>query len=107
MKKSYQRVPLIVPKRTLSYRGPPERMARSSKHVRGLLSDGRDVNAVPCIFYTVFPWGPSRFLGGGQNDVFAPSSVAGVAAAPPAAPSSAALAFAGSDMGQSDSEGRC
>ena len=30
--------------------GPPELMARPSKHVRGPLSDGRDVNAVPCIF---------------------------------------------------------
>ena len=29
--------PLIVPKRILSYRGPPDRMARSSEHVRGPL----------------------------------------------------------------------
>ena len=37
MKKSYQMGPLIVPKRTLSYRGSPEFMAQSSKHVRGSL----------------------------------------------------------------------
>ena len=35
MKKSYKRGPLIVPKRNLTYRGSPERMARSSKHVKG------------------------------------------------------------------------
>ena len=35
MKKSNQMGPLIVPKRTLIYRGPPERMARSFKHVSG------------------------------------------------------------------------
>ena len=37
IKKSYQMGPLIVPKRTLSYRGSPEFMAQSSKHVRGSL----------------------------------------------------------------------
>ena len=31
--------PPIVPKRTLSYRGSPERMTRSSKHMSGPLND--------------------------------------------------------------------
>ena len=37
MKKSYQRGPLIVQKRTLSYRGLPERIARFSERVKGPL----------------------------------------------------------------------
>ena len=35
LKKDSQMGHLVVLKRTLSYRGPHERMARSSKHVRG------------------------------------------------------------------------
>ena len=68
--------PLTVPKRTLSYRGPPERMTRSSRHMRG--PSERPKRCCSCswlflAFSTQFFLGAlSRFLGGGGEMIFPP-----------------------------------
>ena len=57
-------LPSELPKGSLRLPGSSERMKGPSERTKWY-------NAVPCIFYTVFPWIPFK-ISGGQNDMSAP-----------------------------------
>ena len=84
--------PYGLPKGSLRLPGSSERMKGPSKRLKRR-------NAVPCIFYTVLPWGPFKISGGGgQHDMFAPQLRDwGGGQLPLLPPSSAALGVVGSE----------
>ena len=71
--------PYGLPKGSLRLPGSSERMKGPSKRLKRR-------NAVPCIFYTVLPWGPFKISGGDKMICLPPSSVTGGGGSCPSCP---------------------